>query len=220
MLRFDLHVHTDFSPDGHSSVEDTLKAAAAKGLDGLAITDHDTVAGGKLALEIVDRVAPGLIVIPGEEISTKAGHLIVLGITETIPPGLSVKETIEIARRMGGTIVVPHPDQRMRHGMRIPQGVDAVEVYNSRHIFGFHNFMTGQKVNRRKMPAVAGSDSHVASMVGNAITEIDADRSMESVLRAIRDGKTEITVGKTPLKIYIHQIGHGWVRKFRRFIRR
>jgi len=108
----------------------------------------------------------------------------------------------------------------MRHGMRIPQGVDAVEVYNSRHIFGFHNFMTGQKVNRRKMPAVAGSDSHVASMVGNAITEIDADRSMESVLRAIRDGKTKITVGKTPLKIYVHQIGHGWVRKFRRFIRR
>ncbi|CAJ36772.1 PHP domain-containing protein [Methanocella arvoryzae] len=219
MLRFDLHVHSNYSPDGHSSVEEILKAAKARGLDGVAITDHDTTAGGRYALEVVDKVAPGLIVIPGVEISTKAGHLIVLGITEDIPKGMSVKDTIHAARKLGGTIVVPHPDQRMRHGMRIPHDVDAAEVYNSRYLLGLHNFMAGRRVSRRKMSAVAGSDAHSAEMVGNAVTEIDADRNMESVLRGIREGRTRIEVRKTPVRVYLYQIGRGWVRKIRKFAR-
>ncbi|HMK46298.1 MAG TPA: PHP domain-containing protein [Methanocella sp.] len=220
MLRFDLHVHSDHSPDGHSTVEDILKAAKARGLDGVAITDHDTVLGGKHALEVVDAIAPGLIIIPGVEVSTKGGHLIVLGITKDIPARLPVKETIEIARRMGGTIVVPHPDQRMRHGMRIPQGVDAVEIYNSRYFVGFHNYMTSRRMGRHKLPAVAGTDAHTAEMVGNAVTEIDADRDADSVLKAIREGKTRIIMRKTPLQVYVRQIGSAWARKVRRFVRR
>ena len=96
MLRFDLHVHTNYSRDGQSTVEEILKAAKAKGLDGVAITDHNTTAGARYALEVCDRVAPGLLVIPGEEISTRSGHLIVLGITKDIPRGMSVSDTIKM----------------------------------------------------------------------------------------------------------------------------
>ena len=218
MLRFDLHVHSDYSPDGHSTVEEILRAAKHKGLDGVAITDHDTTAGAVRALEVVDKVAPGLLVIPGQEVSTKAGHLIVLGTTKPIPKGLSAKETIAMAHELGGTVVVPHPDQRTRHGMPIPHGADAVEVYNSRYIFGYHNRMTSRKVRKRKMPAVAGSDAHVASMVGQAVTEVMAPRDVPSVLKAIREGRTRIDVRKTPMKVYLSQLGHGWVRRARSII--
>lgn len=218
MLRFDLHVHSDYSPDGHSSVEEILRAAQQKGLDGVAITDHDTTAGAIRALEVRDKVAPGLLVIPGQEISTKAGHLIVLGVTMEIPKGLPVRDTIAMAHKLGGTVVVPHPDQRTRHGMRIPGGADAVEVYNSRYIFGYHNFMTSRKVSKRKMPAVAGSDAHVASMVGQAVTEIMAPRDVPAVLKAIREGRTRIDVRKTPMKVYLSQLGHGWVRRAKSII--
>ncbi len=218
MLRFDLHVHSDYSPDGHSTVEEILQAAKQKGLDGVAITDHDTTAGAIRAMEVVDRVAPGLLVIPGQEISTKAGHLIVLGITKEIPKGMPVKDTIAMAHELGGTVVVPHPDQRTRHGMRIPRGADAVEVYNSRYIFGYHNFVTARKVNRRKMPAVAGSDAHVASMVGQAVTEVAAQRNVPAVLKAIREGKTRIDVKRTPVRVYLYQLGHGWARRAKSII--
>ena len=218
MLRFDLHVHTDYSPDGHSTVEEILMAAQRKGLDGVAITDHDTTAGAIRALEIADQVAPGLLVIPGQEISTKAGHLIVLGVTMEIPKGLPVKDTIAMAHELGGTVVVPHPDQHTRHGMRIPRGADAVEVYNSRYIFGYHNFMTSRKVGKRKMPAVAGSDAHVASMVGQAVTEVMAPRDVPAVLKAIREGKTRIDVRKTPMRVYLSQLGHGWARRAKSII--
>ena len=50
MLTCDLHVHTNFSKDGESSVEEILKQAEEAGLDAIAITDHDSVDGAKKAL--------------------------------------------------------------------------------------------------------------------------------------------------------------------------
>ncbi|WP_174589698.1 PHP domain-containing protein [Methanocella conradii] len=215
MLRFDLHVHTSYSQDGLSSVEEVLKAAAAAGLDGVAITDHDTTAGAIHALEIVDRVAPGLLVIPGIEVSTRSGHLIVLGITRDIPARMSVQETIKEAKRLGGTIVVPHPYNRPRHGMPIPEGADAAEVYNSRHILGLHNRIALRRARDLGLPGVAGSDAHQASLVGSAITLIKADKTVNSVLESIKQGKTSIDVEKTPLHIYAFQMANGWMKKLK-----
>ncbi|MDI6897223.1 PHP domain-containing protein [Methanocella conradii] len=215
MLRFDLHVHTSYSQDGLSSVEEVLKAAAAAGLDGVAITDHDTTAGAIHALEIVDRVAPGLLVIPGIEVSTRSGHLIVLGVTRDIPARMSVQETIKEAKRLGGTIVVPHPYNRPRHGMPIPEGADAAEVYNSRHILGLHNRIALRRARDLGLPGVAGSDAHQASLVGSAITLIKADKTVNSVLESIKQGKTSIDVEKTPLHIYAFQMANGWMKKLK-----
>ena len=217
MLRFELHVHSNYSKDGMSTVEDILRAAAAKGLDGVAITDHDTTAGGKYALSVVGRVAPGLIVIPGEEVSTREGHLIVLGITSDIPKGMPVEDTIKEARKLGGLVIVPHPYNRPRHGMAIPDGADAAEVYNSRYIFGLHNRIALRRARARHLPEVAGSDAHQASLVGTAITLIQSEKNSRAVLDAIRQGKTSMDVRKTPLSVYAYQMANGRAKKISAF---
>lgn len=67
--RYDLHTHSQAS-DGMNSPAENVRLAKEKGLSGLAITDHDTVAGVKEAMEEGARI--GISVIPGVEISTRA----------------------------------------------------------------------------------------------------------------------------------------------------
>lgn len=79
-LKIDLHVHAHYS-DGLGTPEDILEHAMKKGLDGLAITDHNTLDGYFRAREIDS----GLFIVPGFEVTTEAGHILVLGLDE-LPP--------------------------------------------------------------------------------------------------------------------------------------
>ena len=65
MLKIDMHVHTWYS-DSTASVDAVLEVAQRKGLDGIAITDHNTLRGAYEALKRRD----SLVVIPGEEVKT------------------------------------------------------------------------------------------------------------------------------------------------------
>lgn len=64
--RVDLHIHTACS-DGVLSPRDVVQRASSRGLQTIAITDHDTVAGVPEALEAASEV--GLECIPGVEMS-------------------------------------------------------------------------------------------------------------------------------------------------------
>ena len=69
MLTCDLHIHTNYSRDGESRIEDIIRRAELIGLDAIAITDHDTIEGARAALTIPTKV----IIIPGIEDLNKTG---------------------------------------------------------------------------------------------------------------------------------------------------
>ncbi len=79
MSRIDLHIHSNAS-DGRYSPEEIVARAAARGLEIIALADHDTLSGIARALSAA-RSFPGLRVIPAVEISTDvpAGEVHVLG---------------------------------------------------------------------------------------------------------------------------------------------
>jgi predicted metal-dependent phosphoesterase TrpH len=221
MLTCDLHVHTNFSKDGESSVEEILARAEEIGLDVIAITDHDSIDGAKKAL-LCDAA---VLVIPGIEVSTRQGHLLVLGVTEVIPAGLDVLDTVEIARKMGALLILPHPYHLLRHGVARRKkigmaAVDAIETFNSRFIVGSANRKAARIAKKLGKPCVAGSDAHHARFIGFGTTIIDADRDIHSVLAAIRAGKVTCGGRQTPLRTYTHQSLNNTWRKIKRFTRR
>ena len=70
----DLHVHTTFS-DGQDTPGQVVSKALEKGLEAIAITDHDTVVGIVDAMRAADGTS--LRIIPGIEMSTQGGrHLV------------------------------------------------------------------------------------------------------------------------------------------------
>ncbi|MBN1194782.1 MAG: PHP domain-containing protein [Methanomicrobiaceae archaeon] len=218
MLKCDLHIHTSFSRDGESTVEEVLAQAARVGLDAVAITDHDTVEGARYALTLETPVT----VIPGIEVSTRQGHLIVLGVLDPVPPGRDFAETVRIAREMGGVLILPHPYHQWRHGVALKVSsaislVDAVEAFNSRYITGSANRRAAREARLANVPCVGGSDAHNARFVGFGLTLVDAEGTgADAVLAAIRAGKTYAGGHMTPLRTYTRQSLKGAVRKIRK----
>jgi len=216
-MRFDLHVHSNYSSDSNLSVDEILKQAVRKGLDGIAICDHNTVEGSLCAIQRARELNLSLIVIPGIEISTSDGHLIVLGIRENIQPDLPVSETIMIARQKGAVVIAPHPFKKNSIGYAA-KDVDAIETFNSRCMFGENERAKELALSLGK-PEVGGSDSHLLSAIGLGFTHIDALRNESSVLDSIRKGKTSSGGKLIPANIIIVHAVRAVGRKIRRTAR-
>ncbi|MFY8273322.1 RNase RNM [Pseudoalteromonas sp. SSDWG2] len=70
MLKYDLHSHSTFS-DGKLTVSELVQRAADKGVDVLALTDHDTTAGIEPARQAISELELALELVAGVEISTR-----------------------------------------------------------------------------------------------------------------------------------------------------
>lgn len=189
-LRIDLHVHSCYSEDSRTTLEDLVKYAKRNGLDGVAVTDHDTVRGARILTEQKD-----LIVIPGIEVSSLHGHILGLNITESVQPKLSIAETAEEIKRLGGIAVVAHPSVVIKTGLgsKITSAskIDAVEVINaSAFPFFLTTYLARRLAQNLRLPQTGGSDAHYREEIGNAYTLIDADPDKNDIVEAIRKGET------------------------------
>ncbi|PWB54733.1 MAG: histidinol-phosphatase [Candidatus Methanoperedenaceae archaeon] len=214
-MRFDLHIHSKYSSDSGLAIEDILKKAVKKGLDGIAICDHNTITGSYHARKYVTKLNLPLLVLPGVEVSTTQGHLIVLGVRENIPAGMTPQDTIMIARQKGGVVIAPHPFKVRSIGNVDGLDIDAIETFNSRCLFGENEKARNMAIALGK-PQVGGSDSHMLGTIGIGYTEIDAQPDEASVLNAIRNGKTLPGGKNAPIYIIIIQLFRGVLRRLRK----
>ena len=191
-LKIDLHVHTCYSYDAVTTLKEVIVYSKKRGLDGVAITDHDTLAGA-LKLRNSD-----LIVIPGIEITTLHGHLLALNVTTPIPPKLDINETIQRIHEAGGIAVAAHPTLFYKSAPSQQTAFyDAIEVMNSSSVpFQLSTRLNRKFATRLNLPQTAGSDSHYAPEIGAAYTVIEADPDVDEIVRAIKKGAT-IPVGKS-----------------------
>jgi predicted metal-dependent phosphoesterase TrpH len=185
----DLHSHTKWSADCLTEFEHIIKLCQQRGIDRIAITDHNT-AEGALAMQ---RMAPELV-IAGEEIMTTKGELLAYFVQETVPPGLTPEETIRRLREQGAVISVSHPFDRLRKGaweeadlIEIAGQVDAIEVFNARCMFPEDNIKALTFARQRNLPGTAGSDAHTAVEYGRAMTVLSPFQTAEELQIALRE---------------------------------
>ncbi|MFB6072388.1 MAG: PHP domain-containing protein [Halobacterium sp.] len=224
MLSVELHTHSALSYDGRDSVEMLLEQAQAVGLDALAVTDHDEIEASLRAADLAEEY--GLVGIPGMEVTSEAGHVLAVGVAEAVPSGLPFTDTLEEIRSRGGLAVVPHPLQSSRSGVAANvsraelAAADAIEVYNSRLLTGRANRKAEEFARDHDLPMTAGSDAHIAEMVGQAVTRVGADdRSLDAILDAIRAGETSVEGKRTPWHVSFRQAAGGAKRRVRNRIR-
>ena len=156
------HVHTDYSDDCNTSIEDLLATARREGVGCIAVTDHDNVDGARA----LAAAGPDLRVIVGEEISTADGHLIGLFLRDCVSPGRPVRRTAEAIREQGGLVVVPHPfNSLFGCGLRdkvheIIDLIDVVEVANAQNLLPFADRKAAEFARCHRFPTIVGADTH------------------------------------------------------------
>ena len=188
---FDLHLHTTYSPDGEMTPGDLVRTAVSKGLNGVAITDHNSTRGINEAREEAKKFE-GFLVIPGMEVSSKEGHILALGVESPIMSGLGVAETVEKIRAAGGLPVASHPFRRFtgigEDCIRTAR-FEALEVLNGRSP-SRKNLKACRLAMDLKLGLSAGSDGHKVSEVGRCYLVAESDPGSEDgFLEMIRRNK-------------------------------
>jgi len=180
-MKYDLHIHSKYSSDGVLDPKKIVKIAIKRKLDGIAITDHNTIKGG---LETKKYEQADFQVIVGSEIMTERGEVIGLFLTEEIR-STDIQDVISEIKDQNGIVIVPHPFDEMRHSAVHPgeedvKLIDCVEGFNPRCIRGKYNRNAVEFAMKHNLTIVAGSDAHFSNEIGNAgiITETEDIRDL------------------------------------------
>jgi len=191
MWNVELHCHTYWSHDSLASPRGLLEVCRKRGIDRLAVTDHNSLGG---ALEAA-ALAPELFIV-GEEILTTEGELLGYFMAEEVPAGLSPQETIDRLRRQGAVISVSHPYDYARQGAwredvlrpLLPQ-VDALEAFNARTYSAGPNAQAAALARQAGVPGLAGSDAHAPFEVGRGLTQLEPFHDAETFRRALASAR-------------------------------
>jgi predicted metal-dependent phosphoesterase TrpH len=175
LFKTDLHIHTQYSMDCNTSLDEIIKRCLQVGINCIAIADHGTIAGALKMREI----APFTVII-AEEILTPGGEIMGMFINEEIPSRLSVEETINRIKAQDGLVCIPHPYDMIRASAfnsskelaKIMPFVDIIEIFNARSLYPGAQGKAQRLAQKFSKIGSAGSDAHTISEIGSAYIEI------------------------------------------------
>ena len=191
MIKADLHIHTCYSIDCLTPLEQIVERCLELGINCIAVADHNTIAGALKLREI----APFKVIV-AEEVLTPVGEIMGLFLSEEVPRGLSPQETISRIRSQGGLIAIPHPFGRSLPwntnsltSTEVLSQVDIIETFNSRTPFSNSITRAGKLAKEQGKAASAGSDAHTLGEIGRAYVEMPEFNGPDDFLNSLAQGK-------------------------------
>lgn len=195
----DLHVHTVFSGDASIAPEELVERGLALGLDGIAVTEHDSYAASEVTAELA--AGSGLRIFRGIEISSDLGHLLVFGLeddhwqtlrdprTGVVPAQLLVQYVMEL----GGIAIPAHPFKSTspslgQHATSLV-GISVIEGFNGQ-CFTDENRQACELANAYGFKVTGGSGAHYLGEVGRCVTQFDHRvDTLEELVRELKVGR-------------------------------
>jgi len=202
VLETDLHAHTRFS-DGFLSPFDLVLQAQRRGLDVLAITEHNVIFPALMGRWFA-RATGGPTILIGEEVTTSRFHLHGVGLTGRIDASQPLSGVIAAIHRQGGIAIAAHPVARYHAAFEAElDHLDAAEIMHPIAFGGrgdnawrwgeMRDFYERARASGHRLTAVGSSDYHAFSPLGVCRTLVfAADDSAEAVLDALRAGRTVV----------------------------
>jgi hypothetical protein len=201
-MAFEAHLHTQCSHDSAADLESILIHAAAKGLQAVAVTDHNMIACAWRAVTVAEelrargRLPADFIVIVGEEIGTKQGHVVGLFLKRYISPHMTAAETIEEIHAQGGLAVAAHQgetDSYLFPSLVRNLPFDAVEIGSGALFLPFDFYYLLKAGGTSSHARLFGMDSHYSRLPGwLGYNRATVDEPTAAALKsAIRRGATE-----------------------------
>jgi predicted metal-dependent phosphoesterase TrpH len=202
VLESDFHAHTRFA-DGFLSPFDLVIQANRRGLDVLAITDHNIAFPAKMG-RWFSPIVGGPTILVGEEVTTRTYHLHGVGLHDRVDASLPLAEVIDAIHRQGAVVIAAHPAGRYRDAF-LPEldHIDGAEVMHPL-VFGqarpggwswesMRDFYTGALASGHRLTAIGSSDYHFFSPLGVCRTLVFAENdSADAVMDALRNGRTVV----------------------------
>jgi predicted metal-dependent phosphoesterase TrpH len=169
--------------------EDILRIAKERGLNGIAITDHDTMKAYPILKKL--NKDKNFEIIPGEEINTNHGDLLGLYLHKEIK-SRDLLEAIGEIKSQGGIVIIPHPFtiasvRSFTYPLvKLKGKIDAVETFNSRN-FPHYNELAKKEALKYGFAQTGSSDAHIKSDISNGYTLFEGD-----LRKAIKNKKTKV----------------------------
>jgi len=169
MLKFDMHMHSYYSFDSLNPPEKIVETAINKGLDGIAITDHNV---NRIDWDSLQKKYPQIIIIPGIEVGTAGvGDILCYFIRDE----LTIKNPLKLldaVHQKGGVAVLAHPYHHRKNNFsyspELLKSVDCIEVGNAHN---FKNIKKALKLTEEfSKISTGGSDAHWLYEIGNGYT--------------------------------------------------
>ena len=199
---FDTHIHTDLSSCSTLDVHDMVRAASDVGLDGICITDHQTM---DVRYQIPEGLHPsGIIVIIGMEYETPDGDFLIFGPYENLATGMDAPKLLAHVKKTGGAAIAAHP-------FRADRGVSEYIIHDGlcrivEAINGRNSEIENLKVRKWQdsypITATGGSDAHTDFEIGKNVTRFfHPIHTRKDFIQAINTGKCQPEYLSSPISI-------------------
>lgn len=197
VLEADFHTHTAWS-DGTLSPFGVVRQAARRGLDVVAITEHNTVKPSQAA-RLYAKATGGPIVLTGEEITSSRFHIIAIGLSHTVTPKGDARKAIDEVHAQGGVAIAAHPVSRFwpslvpaRESFDGAEAMHPIAYGSSGGGWRWSEMIAFRTESKRPLTAIGSSDYHAGSVLGICRTLVFAREPVDeaAVVDALRDGRT------------------------------